>query len=161
MDKLEFKKMYDEEMRKLSEVENAVNGLGFQMNGKISSHKRAKSAFERYADEHKTNGCGGFYYGYVANIAAQNWNSFMEVCFQLWNFSRMSKDSLKQFYWYIESAFEMVEEGTFTFEDYRDEQFQVYMTNLDKFFGREKCEEIWNYFIDYLKNKGDWQDFDC
>ena len=161
MDKTEFKKLYDEEMRKLSEVESAVNGLGFQMNGKISAHKRTKSAFEIYANEHKSNGCGEFYYGFVANKVAQNWNSFMEVCFELWNFSRMTKDSLKQFYVYLESAFEMVEEGTFTFDDYRDNQFQVYMANLYKFFSKEKCEKIWNHFIDYLKAKDDWQEFDC
>ncbi len=153
MTKEKFKELYENEMQKLSKVESAINSLGFQMNGKCDLHKNTLSAFETYAKEHDKN---GFYYGFVANNVVENWKSFMEVCFQLWNFPRMTKDSLKTFYDYIYSAFEMMEEGTFNFQDYLDEQFQTYCTNLEKFFGKEITNDIFNTFSEYLKSKNDW-----
>lgn len=73
----------------------------------------------------------------------------------------MSMSSLSCFYIY--SAFEMMEENTFTFKDYIDEQFQTYMTNLGKFFSKEICDDIWSTFIDYLKDKNEWHEefFKC
>ena len=81
----------------------------------------------------------------------------------MWNFSKMSKGSLEKFYVYIYSAFEMVEKGTFKFEDYIDEQFQTYMVNLGKFFPKNICDEIWKTFIDYLKDNDEWHEefFKC
>ena len=87
----------------------------------------------------------------------------MSVCFELWNFSKMSKCSLEKFYTYIYSAFEMMEKGTFTFEDYIDEQFQTYMTNLAKFFGNKITNDVFHTFAEYLKAKDDWNEdwFKC
>lgn len=164
MTKEEFTELYNKEMEKLSRVESAIDELGFSMNSVVDVHKRAKSAFETYADNHDyRESNNGFYYGYVANKVVQNWDSFMDVCFELWNFSKMSKGSLEQFYTYIYSAFEMMEKGTFTFEDYLDEQFQTYMTNLAKFFGNKITKDVFHTFAEYLKAKNDWNEdfFKC
>lgn len=166
MNKEEFTNLYNKEMEELSYVENAINELGFQMDGVVNKHKNCLYAFEHYARKHDKVNEGNsdkLYYGYVADKVVQNWESFMDVCFELWNFPRMSKGSLKQFYDYIYSAFEMVEENTFTFEDYIDEQFQTYMVNLGKFFPKNVCDSIWDYFVNYLKNKDDWNEdfFKC
>jgi len=164
MTKEEFTNLYNKEMDELSRVESAIDELGFSMNSVVNVHKRAKSAFETYADNHNyRESNNGFYYGYVANKVVQNWDSFMDVCFELWNFSKMSKGSLEQFYTYIYSAFEMMEKGTFTFEDYLDEQFQTYMTNLAKFFGNKITKDVFHTFAEYLKAKNDWNEdfFKC
>ena len=158
MTKEEFTELYNKEMDELSRVESAIDKLGFQMNGKVDVHKNVKYEFEHYADKHDyRESNNGFYYGYVANKVVQNWDSFMDVCFELWNFSKMSKGSLETFYIYIYSAFEMMEEGTFTF-DYIDEQFQTYMTNLAKFFGNEITNNVFHTFAEYLKSKNDWNE---
>ena len=159
MTKEEFTKLYDEEMEELSRVESAINKLEFQMEGKVDVHKDVKSTFETYANNHNWNENGnGFYYGYVADKVVENWESFMSVCFELWNFSKMSKGSLEKFYTYIYSAFEMMEKGNFTIEDYMDSQFQTYMTNLSKFFGSKITNEIFDTFVNYLKLKGEWNE---
>ena len=102
-------------------------------------------------------------YVYDADKVVENWDSFMKVCFELWNFPKMTKNSLEQFYTYIYSAFEMMENGTFTFEDYLDEQFQTYVTNLSKFFGNNVTNNIYHTFAEYLKSKNDWYEdwFTC
>ena len=164
MTKEEFTNLYNKEMDELSRVESAIDKLGFQMNGKVDVHKNVKYEFEHYADNHNyQESNNGFYYGYVANKVVENWDSFMDVCFELWNFSKISKGSLEQFYTYIYSAFEMMEKGTFTFEDYLDEQFQTYMTNLDKFFGNKITNDVFHTFAEYLKAKNDWNEdfFKC
>ena len=158
MTKEEFTEFYNKEMEELSHVESAINKLGFQMEGKVDVHKNAELAFENYARKHQSEKNNGFYYGYVADTVVRNWKSFMSVCFELWNFPRMTKDSLKQFYDYIYSAFEMMEEGTFTFKDYLDEQFQTYMTNLSKFFGNKITNDVFHTFVEYLKAKDDWNE---
>lgn len=159
MTKEEFTELYNKEIDELSRVESAIDKLGFSMNGIVDVHKQAKSTFETYADNHNyRESNNGFYYGYVANKVVQNWDSFMDVCFELWNFSKMSKGSLEQFYNYIYSAFEMMEKGTFTFEDYLDEQFQTYMTNLSKFFGNKITNDVFHTFAEYLKAKDDWNE---
>lgn len=164
MTKEEFTELYNKEMEKLSRVESAIDELGFSMNGVVDVHKRAKSAFEIYADNHDyRESNNGFYYGYVANKVVQNWDSFMNVCMELWNFSSMTKGSLEKFYNYIYSAFEMMENGTFNFDDYLDEQFQTYMANLAKFFGNKITDDIFHTFAEYLKSKNDWNEdfFKC
>lgn len=163
MTKEEFTNLYNKEMEELSHVESAINELGFQMNGEVTKHDNCVYAFEHYARKHQSENNNGFYYGYVADKVADNWEKFMSVCFELWNFPKMSKGSLEQFYTYIYSAFEMMEEGTFTFEDYLDEQFQTYLTNLAKFFGNKITEDIYHTFSEYLKSKNDWNEdyFKC
>ena len=165
MNKEKFKELYENEMKELSSVETAINELGFQMNGKSDVHKNVLSVLKDYADSHKseTNSSNEFFYGYVTNKVVDNWKIFHETCFYLWNFPRMTKNSLTEFYDYIYSAFEMMEENTFGFDDYIDGQFQTYMTNLEKFFSKETCDEIWNSFISYLKNKKEWNEefFKC
>ena len=165
MTKEEFTKLYNNEMEKLSRVESAIDKLGFQMESKVDVHENVKYEFEHYADTHNSGNekSNGFYYGYVAKKVVENWNAFHDVCFELWNFSKMSKGSLETFYTYIYSAFEMMEEGTFTFEDYLDEQFQTYMTNLAKFFGSEITDNLYYTFIEYLKSKNEWNEdfFKC
>ena len=161
-----FKEIYEKEIEELSLVESAIDKLEFQMNGKSDVHENVLSAFERYADIHSfvnDENSDKLYYGYVANKVVENWEAFHNVCFELWNFSKMSKGSLEKFYVYIYSAFEMVEEGTFKFEDYIDEQFQTYMVNLGKFFPKNICDEIWKTFIDYLKDNDEWNEefFKC
>ena len=163
MTKEEFTNLYNKEIDTLSCVESAINELDFHMNSIVSKHNNCLWEFERYARNHQSEKNNGFYYGYVANKVVDKWEDFMSVCFELWNFSKMSKGSLEQFYTYIYSAFEMMENGTFTFEDYLDEQFQTYMTNLAKFFGNKITDEIYNTFIEYLKSKNDWNEdfFKC
>ena len=163
MTKEEFTELYNKEMDELSRVESAIDKLGFSMNGIVDVHKQAKYEFEHYAEKHKSENNNGFYYGFVADKVVQNWESFMSVCFELWNFSKMSKGSLEQFYTYIYSAFEMMEKGAFTFEDYLDEQFQTYMTNLAKFFGDKITKDVFHTFVEYLKSKNDWNEdfFKC
>ena len=158
MTKEEFKTLYEKETDNLSYVEKAIKELEFQMNGIVSIHNRVRDSFKTYADNHKSEKNNGHYYGFVADNVVKNWDSFIDVCFELWNFPHMTKDSLKQFYDYIYSAFEMMEKGSFTFEDYLDEQFQTYLTNLSKFFGNEITNEIFETFSNYLKNKGDWDE---
>lgn len=163
MTKEEFTKLYNKEMEELSYVESAIDELGFQMDGVVNKHNNCLCAFERYARNHQSEKNNGFYYGYVANKVVDVWDKFMSVCFELWNFPKMSKGSLETFYTYIYSAFEMMEEGTFTFKDYLDEQFQTYMTNLAKFFGNDITNDIFNTFVEYLKSKNDWNEdwFKC
>ena len=99
-----FKEMYEKEIEELSLVESAIDKLEFQMNGKSDVHKNVLSAFEHYADVHSFVNNGNsdkLYYGYVANKVVENWEAFHNVCFELWNFSKMSKGSLKKFYVYI------------------------------------------------------------
>lgn len=157
MTKEEFTNMYNKEMEELSHVESAINELGFQMDGVVDKHKHVENAFKNYAENHKSED-NEFYYGFVADKVVKNWESFMSVCFELWNFPNMSKNSLERFYTYIYSAFEMMEEGTFTFKDYVDADFQTYVTNLNKFFGTKIVCDIYNTFIEYLKSKNDWHD---
>ena len=165
MTKEEFTNLYNKEMDELSRVESAIDKLGFQMNGKVDVHKNVKYEFEHYADTHNSENekSDGFYYGFIADKVVQNWDSFMDVCMELWNFSSMTKGSLEKFYTYIFSAFEMMEEGTFSFEDYLDEQFQTYCTNLGKFFGNKVVNDIYHTFTEYLKSKNDWDEdlFKC
>lgn len=155
MTKEEFTQLYNKEMNALSCVESAINELGFSMNGVVDKHKNCLWEFERYARNHQSENNNGFYYGFVADKVVENWDSFMRVCFELWNFPKMTKNSLEQFYTYIYSAFEMIEDGSFTFEDYLDEQFQTYMTNLAKFFGKDITNKIFDTFVNYLKSKND------
>ena len=115
-----FKEIYEKEIEELSLVESAIDKLEFQMNGKSDVHENVLSAFEYYANSHSFVNDGNsdkLYYGYVANKVVENWEAFHNVCFELWNFSKMSKGSLEKFYVYIYSAFEMLEEGTFKFKD--------------------------------------------
>lgn len=163
MTKEEFTELYNKEMDELSRVESAIDKLGFSMNGIVDVHKQAKYEFEHYAEKHKSENNNGFYYGFVADKVVQNWDSFMNVCMELWNFSSMTKYSLEKFYTYIYSAFEMMGEGTFTFDDYLDEQFQTYMTNLSKFFGNKITNDVFHTFAEYLKAKDDWDEdwFKC
>lgn len=167
MNKEQFKEIYEKEMKELSNVESAIDKLGFQMNGKSDVHKNTLYDFEHYVNTHDFKNAEGEsdkpYYAYVLNDVIKNWSTFHDVCFQLWNFSKMSMGSLETFYTYIYSAFEMIEEGTFGFKDYIDEQFQTYMVNLGKFFSKEVCDEIWKTFVDYLKSKDEWHEeyFKC
>lgn len=158
MTKQEFKALYEAELDKLTYVEKAIKELEFQMNGIVTVHNKVKNAFETYASNHKSEKNNGYYYGFVADKVVKNWDSFIDVCYELWNFPHMTKNSLIQFYEYIYSAFEMIEKDLFCFEDYIDEQFQTYLTNLSKFFGNDIVNDIFNTFSDYLKAKDDWDE---
>ena len=46
MTKEEFTNIYNKEMEELSYVENAINELGFQMDGKVTKHDNCLYAFE-------------------------------------------------------------------------------------------------------------------